>query len=107
MGTEKPDNELMPAVQTEMKEPMVGVEEPKCREDQATPKRKYTSKNRRAANMAGVNMAIRKDVVKSQSRRSSVGNLVAKHTPFPFILTYLRLPPKGVQKMRTNMNREK
>ena len=33
MGTEVPHNELMPTVQTKMKEPMVGVEEPKCGED--------------------------------------------------------------------------
>ena len=41
---------------------------------------------RRVANMAGVNMAGRKDVVGSQSRRSGLRNLVAKHQPFPFIL---------------------
>ena len=44
MGTEGPDNELMPAVQIKMKEPMVEVEKPKCREDWAIPRRMYISK---------------------------------------------------------------
>ena len=44
MGTQGPDNELMLAVQMETKEPMVGVEEPKCREDLAIPKRVFSAK---------------------------------------------------------------
>ena len=50
----------------------------------------------RVANVAGVNMAVRKDVINSQSR-----HVVAKHPPFLFISPYLRLLLRRVQKIRT------
>ena len=62
---------------------------------------------RSVADVAGENTAIRKDVVKHQSRRSGVGSVVAKHPPSPFISPSLRLLLKDVQKIRTTMNEEK
>ena len=59
-----------------------------------------------AANMTGVMMAIRKDVVQSQPRRSGLGQLVAKHSPFPSISSYFRPLLMGVHRIRTAMNGE-
>ena len=51
-------------------------------------------------------MVMRKDGVQGQSRRSGFGNVVAKHSPFPLISSYVRLLLKGVQKITTTMNIE-